>query len=85
MRAPRPVGLTDGGLQPLPEELGTREGPVGAEAAISDDEVEMGVPVGQGAVSLQAGDDADPGVRLAGSGARAGDRGGMPEAGGGGS
>ena len=41
------------------------EGPVGPEAAIGDDQVEMGVPVGPGAVGLQAGDDPDPEVRLA--------------------
>ena len=35
------------------------EGPVGPEAAIGDDQVEMVVPVGQRAVGLEAGDDPD--------------------------
>jgi len=38
---------------------------MGAEAAIGNDEVERGVPGGQGAVGLQAGDGADPEVHLA--------------------
>ncbi len=49
------------------------EGPVGPEPAIGDNQVEMGMPMGEGAVGLEAGDDPDRQIRLAGGGA---DRGG---------
>jgi len=60
-----------GGVVPRPARP-AHEGPIGAEAAIGDAEVEMGMPVGEGAVGLEAGDDADPEVRLPGGGADSG-------------
>jgi hypothetical protein len=48
------------------------EGPLGPEAALGDDEVEMGMPVGQRTMGLEAGDDADLQVRFPGGGADGG-------------
>ena len=47
------------------------EGAVGPETAVGDDEMEMGMPVGQRAVGLETGDDADPEVGLPRGGADA--------------
>jgi hypothetical protein len=57
------------------------EGPIGAEAAIGDDKMEMGVPVGQGAVGLQAGNDADLQIRFPCAGADGGGHGAGGDAG----
>jgi hypothetical protein len=59
-RATKRLGQRNGVMARLPRPA--HEGPVGPEPAVGDEEVEMGVPVGPGAVGLQAGDDADPEV-----------------------
>ena len=50
------------------------------EAAVGDDEMQMGMPVGQGAVGLETGDDPDPeiGLHCGGAHARGDDAGCQP-------
>jgi hypothetical protein len=67
-----PEGLRErGGVMPRPPRP-AHEGPIGPEAPIGDDQLEMRMPVGKRAVSLEAGDDSDAEVRLAGGSADGG-------------
>ena len=64
-------GLAEGGAVVGGPAGPAHEGAVGSEAAVGDDEMEMGMPVGQRAVGLETGDDPDPEVGLPRGGADA--------------
>jgi len=64
-------GLAQGGAVVCRPAGPAHEGAVGPEAAVGDDEMQMGMPVGQRAVGLETGDDSDPEVRLPRGGADA--------------